>query len=372
MRQLTTMGLVSIFCALSQAGGQQASSTATQGGTSPAAASASTPSIEFKEVFEVVRTNLPGITEEELYRAAARGLIAQLRPKVTLADEQSANTALTNLSTLRALTVDKFYAYVRVGQVASGADSKFADTLASLNKTNRFKGIVLDLRFSGGEDYAAAGAIADRFFSGEQPLLDYGNGLKKSTSKTDAINVPVAILVNAKTVGASEALAGILRHNEIGLLIGANTGGQANIAKNVTLSTGQALRIATIPVKTGNGNPLPVSGLKPDIVVDVSPDEELDYVEEVYKDRPSFTQTPVVTNETASAASTNRPRRRINEAELVRMLRDGLNPEAEMAAPRRTPIPTTVQDPALARAIDLLKGLSVVQQTRTVGSEPRN
>ena len=338
------------------------------------AVGAETP-LDFKEVFEVIRTNLPGVTEPELNHAAARGLIAQLRSKVTLiAEQQSTNSALTNVAGVRTLVFDKFYGYVRPGQVTAGADKKFGEALAGLSKTNRLKGLVLDLRFSGGEDYGAAGAIADRFFEGEQPLIDYGDGLKKSTAKEDALKVPVAILVNGKTAGASEALSGILRNNEVGLLIGgANTAGQANIAKTITLSGGQSLRIATIPVKTGNGNPLPASGLKPDITVDVNPDEELGYVEELYSETPKVAQTPpAATNETA-AAVTNRSRRRINEAELVRMLRDGQSPEGETQATRRVSAPAPgIQDPALARAVDLLKGLAVVQQTRTVGAELRN
>jgi hypothetical protein len=106
--------------------------------------------------------------------------------------------------------------------------------------------------------------------------------------------------------------------------------------------------------------------------VDVNPDDELGYVEDIYTESPKFTQIPpAITNETASV--TNRSRRRINEAELVRMLRDGQDPPAETQATRRVSAPLPlVQDPALARAVDLLKGLAVVQQTRTVGAELKN
>jgi hypothetical protein len=330
--------------------------------------------LDFKEVFEVLRTNLAGMDEQEIKRAAARGLIAQLRGRVTLLAEPTTNSIATNIAGPRSMVFDKAYGYVRLGEITAGAENKFAEALANVTKTNRLKGLVLDLRFSGGEDYAAAAAVADRFFSGEQPLIDFGDGLRKSRPKDDAVNVPVTILVNAKTAGAAEALAGVLRLKEIALLLGANTAGQANIAKTVTLSTGQSLRIATVPVRTGDGNPLPATGLKPDITVDVKPDEEFGYVEDVYRETPRFLMTaPAVTNETA-AGGTNRSRRRINEADLVRMLRDGQNLDAEGAAgPRRTtPAPPTVQDPALARALDLLKGLAVVQQTRTVGAESKN
>jgi hypothetical protein len=72
------------------------------------------------------------------------------------------------------------------------------------------------------------------------------------------------------------------------------------------------------------------------------------------------------TNETL--VGTNRFRRRLNEAELVRMMREGQNIEQEptLGLKESDPSRPLVHDPALARAIDLLKGLSVVQQFRSL------
>ena len=68
----------------------------------------------------------------------------------------------------------------------------------------------------------------------------------------------------------------------------------------------------------------------------------------------------------ASLSVTNKPRRRINEAELVRMLREGENLDDEPARPSRVEAAQPViTDPALARAIDLLKALAVVRHTRS-------
>ena len=71
------------------------------------------------------------------------------------------------------------------------------------------------------------------------------------------------------------------------------------------------------------------------------------------------------TNE-AGLSLTNRPRRRINEAELVRMQREGESFDFSLNSGRRDAgtSPPSMQDPALSRALDLLKGLAVVQQFR--------
>jgi C-terminal processing protease CtpA/Prc len=101
-------------------------------------------------------------------------------------------------------------------------------------------------------------ALADRFFAGEEPMVDWGEGWKKSSIKTNALAIPITILVNRKTSGAAEVLAGILRYRQLGLLIGTNTAGQASMAREFALKTGQRLRVAVAPVKVTDGHELPV------------------------------------------------------------------------------------------------------------------
>jgi hypothetical protein len=342
-------------------------------GLNLATADTEKPSFDFKEVYDLLKANLAGTTEPDLNQAAARGLLDQLSGKVSVVGEapQLHRPASTN-SPITASVLESNYGYIRFSRVLSEADKSFRDSYARLTSTNRLKGLVLDLRFADGTDYSAAVALADRFFTAEQPLVDWGEGWKKSTAKTNAITLPVAILVNRNTSGAAEALAGILRHREIGLLIGTNTAGQASMAKEFSLKTGQRLRLAVAPLKVGDGKELPFTGIKADIEVDVSPEDELAWYEDAYKALQKPLRLASNSNSETNSASTNRAgRRRINEAELVRMSKEGQLPDREPSltnAPGRTfePPPQVINDPALARALDLLKGLAVVQQFRSI------
>jgi hypothetical protein len=191
--------------------------------------------------------------------------------------------------------------------------------------------------------------------------------MKKSIARENALNVPVVVLVNKKTSGAAEALAAMLRQADIGLILGTNTAGTAAIANEFTLSSGQRLRVYSTPIKLGDGKALPISGVKPDIEVEVSEQEELAYLSDAYKVMPKPGRSGLASGTDTNTAGTNRPpRRRINEAELVRMQREGVDPDTEPSA--RRPVEAdrpVVSDPALARALDLLKGLSVVHNVRT-------
>jgi hypothetical protein len=325
-------------------------------------------SLNFQEVFDLLRANIQGMDESQLSHAAAQGLIDQLHPKVTLVTNDARSVESTN-SILRSTVYDTSFAYIRVETIKRGVEQAVIKAYEGLEASNRLKGLVLDLRFATGQDYGAAATFADWFFATEQPLLDYGEGVKKSTGKTKSFTRPLAILINGRTAGAAEAFVGILRQAEIGVSIGSPTAGLASMAKQFTLKSGQQLRVAVAPIKVGNGQPIPLTGIKPDISLPVSIQDETVYMEDPYRDITRLarsSRTAGATNQLT--ASTNRPRTRINEAELVRMLREGESFDGEsntLARGSETVVPV-IHDPALVRALDLLKGLSVLRQARTL------
>jgi hypothetical protein len=323
----------------------------------------------FREVFDLIRTNLAGASDADLNRAAVQGLLSSLGPKVSLVTNEPALLASSNTPLAgKPMVFDREVAYLRVGRVGEALAGQLRAAYQALAATNKLKGLVLDLRYTDGVDYAGAAASADLFMRKERPLLNWGNGVVRSHEKTDAIGVPLAVLVNRQTARAAEALAAVLRETGAGLVLGSQTAGQAMIAQDFPLSNGQKLRIATAAIEIGEGTIFPLRGLVPDISVEVSPDDEQTYYADAFKVIPksSFLASAGLSL-TNQAASTNRPsrRNRFNEAELVRERREGSIRDAD-SPPERPEAPEIpmVHDPVLARAIDLLKGLAVVRQSR--------
>ncbi len=328
---------------------------------------------DFKEVYDLLRSNLAGTDEKALNRAAVEGLLKQLYPRVTLLKES--DTAATHVPTgsanpVKATVLEGSFGWFRINQVEAGLGKELFDAYQKVVSTNRLKGLVLDLRFADGQDYGAALAAADCFFSNEQPLIDWGEGVKNSTAKENAIRLPVMVLVNARTAAAAEALAGILRQSDVALVVGAPTAGKASKFKEFPLKNGERLRLATSPVKVGKGESLPLTGLKPDILVEVSPEDEQAYREDAYKvlskSNRLASATGSATNE-STLAGTNRAARHLSEAELVRLHREGGIPDTELTnTPRRATetAKPVLQDPVLVRALDVLKGLAVLQPFR--------
>jgi carboxyl-terminal processing protease len=237
--------------------------------------------------------------------------------------------------------------------------------LAATNQS-KIKGVVLDLRFAGGADFAAAAAAADCFLNADQPLLEYGGVVARSTRKDNAITMPLAALINSQTSEAAEGLAAVLRQTRTGLLLGSQSAGRAGLYKEFPLSTGGQLRIAVGDIKLGDGTVFR-GGIKPDIAVKTNPEEDRAYWEHPYQ-TPGQTGQTNAAGTTVAAGQSQAPEDvspRMNEAQLVRDQREGVDLEPRVSAGGRfqtDPGLKIVRDPVLARALDLLKGLAVVQK----------
>ncbi len=312
---------------------------------------------DFKEVYDLLQGNLAGVNEKELNRAAVEGLVSQLYPRVSIVTNGAKKSADGKLVSKTSLFEGPI-GYVRIARVGEGLAKSVQGAYLELSATNKLKGLVFDLRFAGGDDYSAAADVADIFCGDERALLDWGNGMKRSKSKTDALKISVAVLVNRETSAAAEALASVLRETGAGLILGTSTAGQAAITKDFDLKSGGQLRIATAVIKLGDGTTVPMRGVKPDIEVASNADDERAYLADPFKGL--LPELAVSSLSSTNSANTNRIRHKISEADLVRAKREGQNLD-DLTDRDGEPEKAEVRDPVLARALDLLKGLAVVR-----------
>ena len=112
-------------------------------------------------------------------------------------------------------------------------------------------------------------------------------------------------------------------------------------------------------------------GLQPDISVQVSAPDERAYFADALKAVPRTSVAggaALSLTNPAIAAARNGRHVRFNEAELVRERKEGVNPDLDAEpgpAWESEPEKPGVADPALARALDVLKGLAVVRRARS-------
>ncbi len=327
---------------------------------------------DFREVYEAVRTNLTDLTDSDLNRSAVVGLLQQLEPRAYLGTPRTndATHAVQGIIA-RSILLEDAYAYIRIENVTPALREALNQALQSLKQTNAPQGIILDLRFAKGTDFKSASDSASLFTGPDKEVLKLGDQTFRTEGEAAGLHAPVMILINGQTEGSAEAFAGILREFASGLLIGSHTAGKAAAYRTIQLSKGASIQLATAEAHIGPSLTISKDGLKPDIAVAVQPEDEKAYLQDAYKVLHTNTTQKAgglkTVAETSQATSTNpAARHRVNEADLVRMQREGESPEDSEYT--TTPVEEkklkpVVQDPLVARALDVLKGLGVLHKT---------
>lgn len=188
---------------------------------------------------------------------------------------------------------------------ADTVNEDLTQELAKAAPTNRISGTILDLRFADGKQLSA-----ENYFASQK--------------------TPLVILVNGETHGAAARLAEQLRADHKAILIGSTNS---------------------------------VGAITPDIAVNVSAREEKAFLKNPY--------APLDTNATALAAAPGDYLPFIDhtsEADLVRRRTKDTDEDADDVEPPAVPAETrsdVIQDPELARAVDLLKAIAIMHPARS-------
>jgi C-terminal processing protease CtpA/Prc len=343
------------------------------------------------EIIDVLKTHYVDkdkLDQKSLNDATADAILKNLGigAKLLTADEAASNAVPVIAPTTppheplaRAEIIDPNIGYIRIGDVT---DDTAVDLDAELKKfaEQNVTGYILDLRFADGTNYAAAAAVASRFLPAGENLfaLKRAKGEPKPYRTVEAphslaaelADAPLMLLVNGQTRGSAEVLAGALRAQDRGIVIGGPTAGSAVAWEDVKLSDGRVLRVATAKITFPNGHDTFPGGIVPDIIVKIDPKTEREAV------------FNVESNITLTASLSPRVQKKgYSEADLVKAFRGeaispplsqsesstngltlagGSSTETNVASETEGEI-NTVRDVVLQRAVDILKGIRVLQ-----------
>ena len=329
----------------------------------------------FQELFELVKGHLTTAAQTNLNEVAVRGLLSELKDRVEWVGTPGSESDPNTVTLIDAPAIfDSAFIYLRIHSVEKGLAQAIAAARNPLLASNKITGIIFDLRFANGMSYEAAADTADAFLGTSSPLLDVDGNKLRSTTKSNALHVPVVALVNQETSGSAEALAAIIRQERLGLIIGAPTRGRAFLFNQFILTNGQAVKIATASVKTGDGTELGGKGVQPDLRVTLDPAAEQRFFDNPFVEVDLFSGKPLMASPagapSAGLAATNLPalsviRRRMTESDLVRQRRSNPGSAIEFDTTLGSAENgRVVHDPALARALDFLKGVGRAQLSR--------
>jgi carboxyl-terminal processing protease len=164
-------------------------------------------------------------------------------------------------------------AYLSLNGLFEGSGTRVADALRSWSESGRY-GAVLDLRGASGRDTASAAEIVSLFAGPDETLFSFRDaaGEVVETYRGGAgepLGIPLMVLVDEHTIGASEVLAAALAGSGRGaMLLGARTAGDPAIRERIDLPGGEEVYLTTRRLVIGNGAAYTGGqGVKPDVLV---------------------------------------------------------------------------------------------------------
>ena len=311
---------------------------------------------DLKEAIHLLKNNYikpEALNETELSRAAFEGILTRLGSGVILLSDSTAEPA-EPAAPFYGEILDGHIAYLRLGAL-NRPNLEALDANLQTFAAKKVDAVVLDFRASqAANDFVLAAEFAKRFCPKDKPLFT----LRKTTARQErtftcdrepAYQGLMIVLADGDTAGAAEAIAGVIRIYDKALIIGQQTAGRAVEYTDLKLPSGKVLRVAVGEAVLPEGRPLFPGGLKPDVPVEMSGADK----REIFVSSREKGVMPFVTQ-------TSRPH--LNEAALI----SGKNPELEAmeAAQKRGrgPEKTTIHDPVLQRALDLVTSIGIFQK----------
>jgi len=261
-------------------------------------------------------------------------------------------------------------AYVRITSFSEQTDLGLRTAIETLKKQagGKLTGLILDLRNNPGGLLDQAIAVSDDFIQQGEIVSTRGRdpkaGQRFNAEPGDIANgLPMVVLINSGSASASEIVAGALQDHHRAILLGTTSFGKGSVQTIIPLPGHGAIRLTTARYYTPSGRSIQGSGITPDIEVRQAKVEVIEEGERHEADLPGALNNDTVepngeaTPENGEAAPENdeTPAETPDGADAAPAPDATANPNAATAAE---------QDYQLARALDLLRGLALMQQTQ--------
>ncbi|NLJ75329.1 MAG: S41 family peptidase [Firmicutes bacterium] len=165
-------------------------------------------------------------------------------------------------------------------QITNFSDRTYDELVNGLEKLDRqnMRALVLDLRHNPGGTLNAALQVSNEFVSGAPLLyLEDKEGNRTPFESTEAgtrTPIPMVVLINGGSASASEIVSGALRDNGLATLVGTTTFGKGLVQSLYPLRDGSAITITEQGYLTSGGYDINGVGIEPDIVVEITLEEE--------------------------------------------------------------------------------------------------
>jgi carboxyl-terminal processing protease len=238
-------------------------------------------------------------------------------------------------------------------RISSFTDQTYPDLQSGLKKSieeaggpDKINGVILDLRNNPGGLLNQAILVSDAFLDKGEIVSTRGRDPQDSERYNAAPGdlaqgMPIVVLINGGSASASEIVAGALQDHRRAVIVGTKSFGKGSVQTIMPLQGDGAMRLTTARYYTPSGRSIQSLGVAPDIIVE---------------QRPPAAEEEVNTRKQRTEADLRGSLENDSLTEDERLQLEEERRLQEEAAKKRE------EDYQLAYAVDLLRGLSVLQK----------
>ena len=173
--------------------------------------------------------------------------------------------------------------YVRISSFSQPTEGGLKKAMNKINRElkDRMKGLIIDLRNNPGGLLDQAVAVSDAFLE-KGEIVSTRTREKRDHQRFNARKgdlahgKPIIILLNGGSASASEIVAGALQDQKRAIILGTKSFGKGSVQTIIPLGNNGAMRLTTALYFTPSGRSIQKIGIEPDIVVEQARIEAID------------------------------------------------------------------------------------------------
>ena len=189
----------------------------------------------------------------------------------------SVERAVVNVPTVEHKMLDNNIGYIQIAEFEEVTAEQFKEAVSDLQEQGMEK-LIFDLRDNGGGLLDSVCDVLDTILP--KMMLVYtedkdGNRREEWSEDDEAVDLPMAVLINGNTASASEIFTGALKDYDKAEIIGTTSYGKGIVQSIIPFSDGSALKVTSSKYYTPSGICIHGVGIEPDQTVEY--DRTLEY-----------------------------------------------------------------------------------------------
>ncbi|MFM8425783.1 MAG: S41 family peptidase [Chloroflexota bacterium] len=163
--------------------------------------------------------------------------------------------------------------YIRFPTVGTTTNTKeVLDAIEFFSTNNNLKGVILDLRISGGNSNFPLEDMLTLFINDLNidiySIAETNSFSIEGQDFSGSQNVPIVVLIGENTIGTAEIFAAAIQEKDRGILIGSNSAGGIEALSAYTVPNGGQILIASASFRVGENESLGIEGVSPEVQVE--------------------------------------------------------------------------------------------------------